>query len=123
MHMSEGPTPPTAKRTAEKKWPPDVGGQVQGGNAQEGRRPCNREITIPRCSNMPKITFVRKRKKDFCDKFFRRKHRFIDENCPIFHQRMPAIPLVRCNILHRVRIFRAFTALSQARNKRFARIP
>jgi hypothetical protein len=40
----------------DKKMAAPRSGQVQGGNAQEGRRLRDPKIAIPRCSNMPKST-------------------------------------------------------------------
>ena len=64
LPMSDVPTPPAAKKTAQKNGRHE-GGQVQGGNAQEGRRLRNRKIAIPRCSNMLEGPVVRKRETHF----------------------------------------------------------
>jgi hypothetical protein len=48
------------QKTKAKKMAAPRSGQVQGGNAQEGRRLRNPEIAIPRCSNMPKSPGARK---------------------------------------------------------------
>jgi hypothetical protein len=43
--------------------------------------------------------------------------------CPIFRQKRTISVLVRRNNSHFLTLFRGFTGLSQARNKRFAGIP
>src|SRR3984957_3605633 len=52
--MSDPATPSGRQKDGAKKMAAPRSGQVQGGNAQEGRRLRNPKIAIPRCSNMPK---------------------------------------------------------------------
>jgi hypothetical protein len=50
------------QKDGAKKMAAPRSGQVQGGNAQEGRRLRDPKIAIPRCNNMPKAKGARKSK-------------------------------------------------------------
>jgi hypothetical protein len=61
-------------------------------------------------------------KTNFAEIFYPENMDFLENDCLLFRQSMPTIVLVRRNKSHLTH-GRGFTALSQARNKRFAQIP